>query len=86
MNKIISKFKCENKKKQAGLVFLLILAVTVICEIFIFNFKFWGSLRSERVSVAPSVINGATDLGDNRYRLYKRHAYLEYDGIGAKID
>lgn len=86
MNKIISKFKCENKKKQAGLVFLLILAVTVICEIFVFNFKFWGSLRSERVSVAPSVINGATDLGDNRYRLYKRHAYLEYDGIGAKID
>lgn len=86
MNKLISIIKSENKKKQAGMVLLLFLAVSIICELFVFNFKFWHSLNSEQIAVSPTIINGATDLGNNRYRLYKRHAYLEYEGINKKLD
>ena len=85
MNKITNKIKSLNEKKRAGIVLLMVFFIVSFCEIFIFNFKFWDSMGCEKINTAPTVIDGATDLGDNRYRLYKRHAYLEYDNIGSEI-
>ena len=60
--KIFKLLTSENKKKRALSVFVLLLLVSVICEIFVFNFKFWGSVTSEELSLAPSQINGGLKL------------------------
>ncbi len=85
MDKFLNKLRSDDKKKQARNVFFLVLAAAVICELFVFNIKFWDSALSKEIDVSPTVVNGATDLGDNRYRIYKRHAYLEYENIDSKI-
>ncbi len=83
--KLLSKIKCDDKKKQARSVFLLVIAISVICEIFIFNFKFWDSLSAKEMQITPTVIDGATKLDEDRYRIYKKNAYLEYEGIDSEI-
>ena len=83
--KLLSKIKCDDKKKQARSVFLLVFVITVICEIFIFNFKFWDSLSAKEIQIRPTVIDGATKIDEDRYRIYKKNAYLEYEGINSEI-
>ena len=83
--KIFKLLTSENKKKRALSVFVLLLLVSVICEIFVFNFKFWGSVTSEELSLAPSQINGGLKLDGDRYRIYKNDAFIEYSDINSKI-
>lgn len=75
----------KDTKKRALSVFLIVLAVSVLCEIFLFNFKFWNSIGDTPLNVTPTVVNGATRLDENRYRIYKRNAYIEYENISSKI-
>lgn len=84
MNKLF-QFKSENKKKQAGAVLLIVVAVAVLCEIFLFNFKFWDSLGSKPLNLTPTTVSGASQLDDTRYRIYKSDAYIEYTDINSEL-
>lgn len=75
----------KDTKKRALSVFLIVLAVSVLCEIFLFNFKFWHSIGDTPLNVTPTVVNGATQLDENRYRIYKRNAYIEYENISSTV-
>lgn len=83
--KQILRIKSENKKKQAWAVLLVVLAAAIICEIFLFNFKFWDSLTCEEIKMQPVTVGGATQLDNTRYRVYKNNAYLEYEGIDHTV-
>ncbi len=75
----------ESPKKQAGAVLLLVLALAFLCELFVCNFKFWHSLGETPSQVTPTLVSGATDLGDGRYRIYKSDAYVEYENINQEV-
>ncbi len=83
--KLLMRIKSENKKKQAGAVLLVVLAAAILCEIFLFNFKFWGSLGCEPINMTPVTVSGASQLDDTRYRIYKSDAYLQYEDINSEI-
>lgn len=83
--KHLMQIKSENKKKQAGAVLLVVLAAAILCEIFIFNFKFWNSLGCESINVSAPTVTGASQLDDTRYRIYKKDASVEYTDINHEI-
>lgn len=85
LKSIKSNFTARSEKKRGITVFLFILAIAVLCEVFLFNFKFWHSISDTPISVTPTVVNGATKLDDTRYRIYKRNAYIEYENLADDI-
>lgn len=85
MMKHLMRIKSENKKKQAGAVLLVVLAAAILCEIFLFNFKFWDSFGCESITSQPTEVSGATQLDDTHYRIYKSEAFVEYKDVNHKI-
>lgn len=83
--KISKLLRSENKNKRALAVLAILVCISVICEIFVFNFKFWTSLSSEEINMSPAEINGALHLDGDRYRIYKNDAYLEYNNLDCPI-
>lgn len=83
--KLLKRIKSEDKKKQAKAVLFVVLALAVLCEIFLFNFKFWDSIASKPIDIMPTTVQGAVQLDDTRYRIYKKDAFVEYTDIGSEI-
>lgn len=83
--KLLERIKSEDKKKQAKAVLFVVLALAVLCEVFLFNFKFWDSMASKPIDVVPTTVQGAVQLDDTRYRIYKKDAFVEYTDIGSEI-
>lgn len=82
----IFKLLTTNDKNKKALIFLaFVICIAVICELFIFNFKFWTSSSSEEIHMIPSQINGALQLDTTRYRIYKNDAFLEYENLNCPI-
>ena len=86
MKQVFIKFiKNKNKKKQALNVLFFLFIISIVCEVFVFNFKFWNSLCSEELTVSPVAVTGATQLDENRYRIYKNNCTIEYANINSEI-
>lgn len=75
----------ENKRKYLA-AFAVILAVTLVCEIFVFNYKFWGSAFDKEIAVSEGSINlkGAEKNGD-KIKITADSAEVEITDINKEL-
>lgn len=67
-------------KAALGVIALAVL----LCEIFIFNYKYWESCLYQPVENAPCSLYGLNAV-DNRYEIREQEAVLEFSDIHRRV-
>lgn len=85
INKIKNLFWEESPKKY-GAVFAVIVVFALICELFVFNFKWVTSMFDKEITVTDeNTISGFAQMSDGGFRINSQTAVIEFKDINQKL-
>ena len=84
--KSAKKFFAEESLKKYGAVFAVIVVLMLICEVFVFNFKWLNSaFGREFTTTAEDMSSGFTQMSADSFQINSDSAVIEINNINQKL-
>lgn len=77
-------FKEESLKKYCA-VFAVILIIAILCELFVFNFKWISSIFDKEIILSANNIEGLNNIGGDTFEISSNSVDVEIKNINEKI-
>ncbi len=82
--KALKDFFNEETPKKYAAAFAVILSLTLILELFVFNYKWLDSAFCSKINAAPGVSSGAL-VSENNIKFTSDSGVIEYNDLNAKV-
>ncbi len=81
----IENFRTQpDSLKKYSAVFAFVIVLTLICEVFVFNFKWIGSAFDKELNITPQVTSGGTVSG-NEISITSDSATIRFSGVNSPV-